>query len=55
MEKEVKRINKNGEKTTKKISYILQFIYRARFIASSLANLCNSPSDGIHKIKCKYK
>ena len=39
IEKEVTRIDKNGEKTTKNISYILQFIdsdLLIRFMASSL-------------------
>ena len=35
MEKEVRKIDKNGEKITKNISYILQFIDSARFMASS--------------------
>ena len=37
------------------MSYILQFIARARFIASSLSNLANNLSKGIHKIKCKFR
>ena len=36
IEKEVTRIDKNGEEVTKNISYILQFIDSARFMASSL-------------------
>ena len=52
--KEVKRIDKNGEEITKNISYILQFIENARFMASSISNLVNGPSEGIHKIKCKF-
>ena len=55
IEKEVTRIDKNGEKITKNISYILQFIDSARFMASSLSNLVNNLSEGIHKIKCKYR
>ena len=51
MEKEVTRINENGEEVTKNISYILQFIYSTRFMASSLSNLVNNFSEGIHKIK----
>ena len=47
-------MDKIGEKFTKNISYILQFIDNARFMASSLANLVNNLSEGIHKIKCKY-
>ena len=43
IEKEVTRIDKNGEKITKKkISYILQFIDIAWLLASSLSNLVNN-------------
>ena len=55
IEKEVTRIDKNGEKVTKNISYILQFIDSARFMASPLSNLVNNLSERIHKIKCKYE
>ena len=51
--KEVKRIGKNGEETTKPISYKLQFIDSARFMASLLSNLLNNLAEGIHKSKCK--
>ena len=51
MEKEVTRINENGEEVTENISYILQFVYSTRFMASSLSNLVNNFSEGIHKIK----
>ena len=54
IEKEVTRIDKNGEEITKNISYILQFIDSARFMASSLSNLVNTLSQGIHRIKCKF-
>ena len=54
IEKEVTRIDKNGEEITKNISYILQFIDSARFMASSLSNLVNNLSEGIHRIKSKY-
>ena len=33
---------------------MLQFIDSASFMGSSLSNLLNSLSEGIHKIKCKY-
>ena len=46
-------IEKNGEEITKNISYILQFIDSARFMASSSSNLVNNLSQGIHRIKCK--
>ena len=41
---EVTRIDKNGEKITKNISYILQFIDSARFTANSLLYLVNNLS-----------
>ena len=41
------------EKKLQKTSYILQFIDSARFLASSLSNLVNNLSEGIHRIKCK--
>ena len=55
IEKEVKRIDKNGEESTKDISFILQFIHSARFMASSLSTFVNNLSERIHKIKCKYQ
>ena len=42
LEKEVTRIDKNGEEVTKNTSYILQFINSTRFMASSLSNLVNN-------------
>ena len=53
IEKEVTRIDKNGEEITKNISYILQFIDNTRCKASS-SNLVNNLSDRIHNIKCKH-
>ena len=50
IEKEVTRIDKNGEEITKSVSYILQFIDSARFMASSLSNLVNNISEGVHRI-----
>ena len=47
---EVTRIDKNGEEMTKYISYILQFIDSTRLSVSSLSNLVNNLSGGIHKI-----
>ena len=54
IEKEVTRIDKNGEEIIKHLSYILQFIDSARFMASSLSNIANNLSEGNHKIKRKY-
>ena len=50
IEKEVTKINKNREEITKNISYILRFIDSASFIASTLSNLINNLSEGIHII-----
>ena len=54
IEKQVTRIDKNGEEITKNISYISQFIDSTRFMVSSLSNLINNLSKGIHRIKCKF-
>ena len=48
------RIDKNGEKNKNK-SYILQFIDSTRSMTSSLSNLVNNFSEGIHRIKCKLR
>ena len=53
VEKKVTRVDKNREEITRNISYILLFIDSTRFMGSSLSNLVNNHSDGIHKIKCK--
>ena len=54
IEKEVTRIEENEEEITKNISYILQIIDSRRFMASSLSNLFNNLSEGIHRIECKF-
>ena len=54
IEKEVTRIDKNGEEITENISYILQFIDSAKLMTSSLSGLFNNLSEGIHRIKCNY-
>ena len=51
IEIEVTRTHKNGERVTKNISYILQFIDTIQFMASSLSNLADNISEGIHKVK----
>ena len=38
----------------KKVPYVLQFINSARLMASSLSNLVNNFSGGIHRNKCKF-
>ena len=54
IEKKITRINKNGEKITENISYILQFIGSARFMARFLLNLVNNLSEELHRVKCKF-
>ena len=54
IEKEITRVDKNGEEITKNISYILQFVDSARLMGSSLSNLVKNLSKGIHRIKYKY-
>ena len=38
----------------KNISYIAQFINSTRFMSSSLSNLVDNLSEGIHRTKCKF-
>ena len=42
------------EKESQKICHMLQFISSARFMASSLSNLVNNPSEGVRRIRCKF-
>ena len=53
IEKEATRIDKVAKEISKTISYRLQFIDSARFMASSLSNLANNFAEGFYKIKCK--
>ena len=50
IEKTVTRNDKNREEVAKNISNILKFIDSVRFMASSLLNLVNNRSGGIHRI-----
>ena len=43
------------KKITKNLSHILQFIDSARVMPSSLLNLVNNLSEGLHRIKCKSR
>ena len=55
IEREVKRVNKNGKEITKTISYKLKFVDNARFMASSLSNLVNSLTNEFIKLNVKVK
>ena len=50
VEEDDTRIDKNGEEITKYISYVLQFIDSARFMARSVSSLSNNFSKEIQKI-----
>ena len=50
MEREGKKINKNGKEITKSISYRLQFNDNKRFMASWLSKLVDNLAEKIHKI-----
>ena len=53
IEKEGTKIYKDGNKSVVTISYKIELIDSARFIASSLSNLVDNLAEGIYKIKCK--
>ena len=47
-------MKKKWRTSYKNISYILQFIDSARFMASSLSRFVFNLSEGINRIECKY-
>ena len=47
------KIDKDGNETVESISYKIKFSESARLMASSLSNLANNLTEGIHEIKCK--
>ena len=52
MEKsKLRKLEKMEKKKYKNISYILQFLDSARYMTSSLSNLVNNISEGIHRTK----
>ena len=53
IEKEVIKIDKDGNENVVTISYKMEFIDSARFMETSLPNLVDNLTEGIHKIKCK--
>ena len=53
MEKEVTKIDKDGNKSVVTISYKTKFIDHASFMTSLLSNLVDNLLEGIHQIKCK--
>ena len=53
-EKKITKIGEDGNESVVTISYKIKFINSARFIATSLSNLVDNVTGGIHKFKCKY-
>ena len=51
--KEVMKIDKDGEKSVKTMSYKIKIFDSMRFTVTSLTKVVNNLSEGIHKIKCK--
>ena len=47
------RIDTNGEKITTNIFNTLQLSNNARLMASSLSDLVNNLSEGLHRTKCE--
>ena len=54
MKNDIIKTVKNGNKTTESISYKIKFVDSASFMASSLSNLVDNLTEGIHKIKWKH-
>ena len=52
-EKEVTKIDKDGNESVATISDKIKCIDSAIFMASSLSNLVDNLAEGIHKVKCK--
>ena len=53
IEKEVTKTYKDGNQSLATISYRIEFIDSVRFMATSLSNLADILTEGIHKIKYK--
>ena len=53
IEEEIRKVDKDDNEDIITISYKIKFIDSARFTASSLSNLVDNLTEGIHKLKCK--
>ena len=53
VEKEVTKLDKDGNESVVTISYKIKIIDSTRFMASSASNLADNFAKGIHKIECK--
>ena len=54
IEKEVPKVDKEGNENIITISYKIKFINSVRFIASSISKLIDNLAEQIHEIKCKH-
>ena len=48
VEREIRKINKNGNEDTITIPFKTKFIHTVKFMAISLSNLVDNPAEGIH-------
>ena len=53
IEKEITKIDKDGNKSVVTISYKTKIIDSTRFMTSLLSNLVDNVAEGVNKIKCK--
>ena len=53
IEKEVTKIDKDGNQSVDTISYKVKLIESARLVITLLSNFVNNFAGGSHKIKCK--
>ena len=53
IEKEMRKVDKDGNEDSRTVIYKMKSIDSARFMASSLWNLVDNLAEAIHKIKCK--
>ena len=53
IKKEFTKLDKDGNESVTTISCKIKFIDSARFMESSLSNLVDNLTEGIHRIKCK--
>ena len=53
IEKEIRKVDKDGNEDVITVSYKIKHIDNARSMACSLSNLFDNLSEGIHKVKCK--
>ena len=51
IKKEITKIDKDSNKSVVTISYKIKFIDSSRFMTTSLSNLADNLTEGIHKIK----